>query len=233
MPSPEDSELAKARSQTGPTSTRCGCHRRTDLCLLAHAGATNRHPPAERQFWDAGSARPDLVEELASICTDCRQFSRRSMARREGRACWRRQKMRAGRIWRRARFTDWRGSVGSKTWRNLRFPKLPAKYFLAFIALGLAAFIGFVLYSIATLPITGGLQVEATQSALTFEGSQGEVFAARGVFKGDRLTAADMPPHLAQAIVAIEDRRFYRTPRCRYQGNIARGLAEFPGRQHA
>jgi penicillin-binding protein 1A len=81
---------------------------------------------------------------------------------------------------------------------------------VAFIALGLGLFVGFVLYSIATLPITGGLQIEATQSALTFEGAQGEVFAARGVFKGDRLTAADLPPHLAQAIVAVEDRRFYQ-----------------------
>ena len=52
--------------------------------------------------------------------------------------------------------------------------------------------------------------MEATQSSLTFEGAQGEVFAVRGVFKGDKLTAADLPPHLAQAIVAIEDRRFYQ-----------------------
>jgi Transglycosylase len=30
------------------------------------------------------------------------------------------------------------------------------------------------------------------------------------VFKGDKLTAADLPAHLAQAIIAIEDRRFYQ-----------------------
>jgi penicillin-binding protein 1A len=98
----------------------------------------------------------------------------------------------------------------NKTWRNPRFIKFRTKYVVVSIALGLGLLVGFVLYSIATLPITGGLQVEATQSALTFEGAQGEVFAARGVFKGDRLTAADLPPHLAQAIVAIEDRRFYQ-----------------------
>jgi penicillin-binding protein 1A len=76
--------------------------------------------------------------------------------------------------------------------------------------LALAFVVGFILYSVATLPVTGGLQVEATQSALTFEGAQGEVFATRGVFKGDKLTAADLPAHLAQAIIAIEDRRFYQ-----------------------
>ncbi|MDO9562265.1 MAG: biosynthetic peptidoglycan transglycosylase, partial [Bradyrhizobium sp.] len=92
-----------------------------------------------------------------------------------------------------------------------RLPRvnLPGKYLAASLGAVLAFFTAYILYCVATLPITGGLQVEATQSALTFEGAQGEVFAARGVFKGDRLTAEDMPPHLAQAIVAIEDRRFF------------------------
>ncbi|MDB5625786.1 MAG: penicillin-binding protein [Tardiphaga sp.] len=67
-----------------------------------------------------------------------------------------------------------------------------------------------VFYSVATLPISGGLQIEGSQSALTIEGSQGEVFATRGMYKGDRLTAADLPANLAQAIVSIEDRRFYQ-----------------------
>jgi penicillin-binding protein 1A len=65
------------------------------------------------------------------------------------------------------------------------------------------------LYSIASLPLNGGLQVEAGQSALTLEADGGQTFATRGIFKGERLTAAEMPRHLAQAIVAIEDRRFY------------------------
>ena len=77
-------------------------------------------------------------------------------------------------------------------------------------AVGFVLLTGLVLYSIATLPISGGLQIEGSQSALTFEGSQGEVFATRGMYKGDRLTAADLPAHLAQAIVSIEDRRFYQ-----------------------
>lgn len=80
---------------------------------------------------------------------------------------------------------------------------------VASVALILLLLTGTMLYVVATLPIGGGLQVEATQSALTLESAQGEPFATRGVFKGDRLTATDLPPHLAQAIVSIEDRRFY------------------------
>jgi penicillin-binding protein 1A len=103
-----------------------------------------------------------------------------------------------------------RHAVMPKAWRNPRVIKFRAKYLAISVAVALCALVGFVAYSIATLPINGGLQAEATQSALTFEAAQGDVFAARGVFKGDKLTAADLPPHLAQAITAIEDRRFYQ-----------------------
>ena len=68
----------------------------------------------------------------------------------------------------------------------------------------------YLVYCIVTLPLEGGLQAEATQSALTFQTDRGQTFASRGVFKGDKLTSADLPPHLAQAIIAIEDRRFYQ-----------------------
>ena len=89
--------------------------------------------------------------------------------------------------------------------------------------MGVALLVGYVLYSIATLPIAGGLQVEAVQSALTFEDAQGEAFAARGVFKGDKLTAADLPAHLAQAIIAIEDRRFYQHDGIDFRGILRAG----------
>ncbi|WP_291859750.1 PBP1A family penicillin-binding protein [Bradyrhizobium sp.] len=112
-----------------------------------------------------------------------------------------------------SRWQGWRsrsGAAAPKSREGLDRVKLRWKYLAASLALALALLVMVVLYSLATLPVAGGLQVEATQSALTFEGAQGEVFAARGVFKGDKLTAADLPPHLAQAIVAIEDRRFYQ-----------------------
>ena len=119
-------------------------------------------------------------------------------------------------------------------WRNQQGPSPPSRrwshrsmpgrrYFAAALALALAVCAGFVVYCVATLPITGGLQVDATQSALTFESAQGEVFAARGVFKGDKLTAADLPAHLAQAIIAIEDRRFYQHNGVDFRGIMRAG----------
>ena len=61
---------------------------------------------------------------------------------------------------------------------------------------------------------------ESGQRALTVEADDGRVFATRGAFQGQKLTAADMPAHLAQAVVAIEDRRFYS-----HWGVDPRGLA--------
>jgi 1A family penicillin-binding protein len=69
---------------------------------------------------------------------------------------------------------------------------------------------GYVVYCLATLPLAGGLVVEVTPSALVVEADNGQAFATRGVFKGEKLSAGDVPPDLARAVVAIEDRRFYQ-----------------------
>ena len=84
----------------------------------------------------------------------------------------------------------------------------------------------------ATLPLDGGLQVDPTPSALVVEADGGETFATRGVFKGAKVTAADLPPHLAQAIVAIEDRRFYSHGASIHGACCARPGA-MAGRRHA
>jgi 1A family penicillin-binding protein len=108
-------------------------------------------------------------------------------------------------------FETWRGGLNfGRFWPRLRSLKFRAKYLVASLALAAVLLVGLILYSVATLPIAGGLQVEPTQSAVTIESAKGEAFATRGVFKGDKLTAQDLPPHLAQAIIAIEDRRFYQ-----------------------
>ncbi|SFG28317.1 PBP1A family penicillin-binding protein [Methylobacterium gossipiicola] len=87
-----------------------------------------------------------------------------------------------------------------------RRPILPA--LLALVGLPLALLAGLVLYSFATLPPLGGVAAETGQRALTVEADDGRVFATRGTFQGQKLTAADLPPRMAQAIIAIEDRRF-------------------------
>jgi penicillin-binding protein 1A len=81
------------------------------------------------------------------------------------------------------------------------------------IAAALAAIIivpaGYVAYCMATLPVGGGLVIEPTPSALVVEAADGQVFATRGVFKGDKLSAQDVPANVSRAIIAIEDRHFY------------------------
>ncbi|MEA2942329.1 MAG: penicillin-binding protein [Bradyrhizobium sp.] len=104
-----------------------------------------------------------------------------------------------------SRFARWGASRP-----RFRATRIRAKPVLISLAVAFVLLSGLILYSVATLPIAGGLQVEPTQSAVTIESAKGEPFATRGVFKGDRLTAQDLPPHLAQAIIAIEDRRFYQ-----------------------
>ncbi|MGU3362155.1 PBP1A family penicillin-binding protein [Methylobacterium sp. M6A4_1b] len=90
--------------------------------------------------------------------------------------------------------------------RLRRHPWLAAA--LAAVVLPALLLAGLVLYSFATLPPLGGVAPEAGQRALTVEADDGRVFATRGAFQGQKLTAAEMPPHLGQAIIAIEDRRF-------------------------
>ena len=48
----------------------------------------------------------------------------------------------------------------------------------------------------------------------------GEKFAVRGAYRGDPIEADDLPPYLAKAAVAIEDRRFYE-----HGGIDLRGIA--------
>lgn len=104
------------------------------------------------------------------------------------------------------------------TARLRRHPFLAAG--LALVALPVILVAGLVLYSLLTLPPLGGVAPEAGQRALTVEADDGRVFATRGAFQGQKITMAELPPHLAQAIVAIEDRRFYS-----HWGVDPRGLA--------
>src|SRR5262249_10063015 len=69
--------------------------------------------------------------------------------------------------------------------------------------------VAYAAYCMATLPENGGLVIEPTPSALIVQAADGQVFATRGVFKGDKLSAQDIPANLSRAIIAIEDRHFY------------------------
>ena len=92
--------------------------------------------------------------------------------------------------------------------RHAPHPRL--KPTLAVLAALLALVAGYAIYCLATLSIGGGLVIEATPSALVVEADNGQAFATRGVFKGEKLSAGDVPADLARAVIAIEDRRFYQ-----------------------
>ena len=91
---------------------------------------------------------------------------------------------------------------GSSAW-------LRAHPIVAMFALGTIFPLAYLIYCIATVPSDGGLVIEPTPSALVVEADGGQVFATRGVFKGDKLSSEDVPPNLSRAIIAIEDRHFY------------------------
>jgi penicillin-binding protein 1A len=106
--------------------------------------------------------------------------------------------------------------------QSLRSPTAPASARLArlkrkpvLLAVGAAILLPilalaiYLLAALLTLPPLGGAIVDTGQRAITVEADDGRVFATRGSFRGQKLTAADLPPNLAKAIVAIEDRRFY------------------------
>ncbi|ACL55547.1 PBP1A family penicillin-binding protein [Methylobacterium nodulans] len=88
------------------------------------------------------------------------------------------------------------------------------------LALAALLIAGLVVYALATLPVNGGLAIEPTASALVVRAEGGQAFATRGVIKGAKLNPREVPKVLAEAIVAIEDRRFYA-----HHGIDLRGLA--------
>ena len=57
-------------------------------------------------------------------------------------------------------------------------------------------------------------------SATIYATDSGDKFAVRGAYRGDPIAADNLPPYLAEAVVAIEDRRFYE-----HYGIDPRGIA--------
>ncbi|MBM9593152.1 transglycosylase domain-containing protein [Roseitranquillus sediminis] len=69
---------------------------------------------------------------------------------------------------------------------------------------------GVVLYFYSTLPPVGSLLDGRARGSVTMLDRHGETFAWRGEQFGGQVTAANVAPDLREAIVATEDRRFYR-----------------------
>ena len=59
------------------------------------------------------------------------------------------------------------------------------------------------------IPTDGGVSSDATGSGVLVQAADGSELATRGTPRGDKLTADEIPQVLKNAIVAIEDRRFF------------------------
>lgn len=67
----------------------------------------------------------------------------------------------------------------------------------------------FIGYCAVTLPASGGSTADETGPAIVFTAADGQVFAARGAAKGEKVEIDRLPADLVHALIAIEDRRFY------------------------
>ncbi|WP_295694994.1 transglycosylase domain-containing protein [uncultured Maricaulis sp.] len=74
-------------------------------------------------------------------------------------------------------------------------------------------FIGGLLVSIARdLPDTSGLEAVERTATITFLDQDGALIARRGSAHGHEVTIDELPPYLVDAVLAVEDRRFYSHP---------------------
>lgn len=89
-------------------------------------------------------------------------------------------------------------------WRRIRFTHAV----IAVLALAVAG-MSTLAYFAYTLPLSDEFQNIDRQASTTLVSRDGEVFAMRGRFSGDILDLTEVPKHLTQAVLAIEDRRFY------------------------
>ncbi len=77
---------------------------------------------------------------------------------------------------------------------------------LVVMAVVVVALLGYLAY---TLPLSEEFEQKQLQFSTTLVAANGEIFAMRGQFRGEILDLKQIPRHLAQAVVSIEDHRFY------------------------
>jgi len=98
----------------------------------------------------------------------------------------------------------------------------------AALAAILVAFAGFWIFAIKDLPRmpdSASLWTLNRQPGVTFADVNGKTIGIRGAFYGRSVTYKELPPHVWQAFIAIEDRRFFEHRGVDRQGMIRAMLA--------
>ncbi|MDH3475398.1 MAG: PBP1A family penicillin-binding protein [Rhodospirillales bacterium] len=78
-------------------------------------------------------------------------------------------------------------------------------------------------YLALTLPVSRDLVREPSRPSLVLLAADGEAFASRGTLKTEPVALERLPPDLVNAVLAIEDRRFYDHPGLDWRG-VGRAL---------
>ena len=97
--------------------------------------------------------------------------------------------------------------------------RLSAVVGLLLVATGVLVTLAFI-FAAPSLPMNADLYSLNRPAAYAFLDEKGQVVGRRGARVGERLSLAEMPPHLPAAFLAMEDRRFYQ-----HNGIDFRGLA--------
>ena len=104
-----------------------------------------------------------------------------------------------------ARFRRASKGEGGKPPYWLRFLRVTLNVFVV-AAIVVVALLGYLAY---TLPLSDDFERKQLQFSTTLVAANGEIFAMRGQFSGEILNLQEIPRHLSQAVVSIEDHRFY------------------------
>src|SRR5688572_12909759 len=76
------------------------------------------------------------------------------------------------------------------------------------IKIGAVLFVAIIVWLTVTAPLSRSLQPVGAPG-LTILSAEGEPIARRGAIIGEPVSVTDLPPHVGQAFLAIEDKRFY------------------------
>src|SRR5262245_606307 len=161
-------------------------------------GSIGPRPAADRPTEKSGASAQNWVAVSGAFARRLRQACSSVLRRVRalGGACFTHCTSATGRLLHRPGKEARRGGAWSRALKACRARPV-ASLFAAVAVLGL----GYVAYCMATVPLDGGLTIEPTPSALVVEADGGQVFATRGIFKGDKLAAQDVPSNLSGAII--------------------------------